>query len=51
MLQGLSHLARDARAWPFEQARALLARHLRLRLEGDAERDLASTLIAAGKIR
>ncbi|MGI9169668.1 MAG: lysine--tRNA ligase [Caulobacteraceae bacterium] len=49
MLQGLSPLAREARAWPFEQARGLLARLLRVRLEGDAERDLASTLIAADK--
>ena len=48
MFEGLSPLARDARAWPFEQARALLARILRLRLS-DAERDLASTLINAGK--
>ena len=51
MLTGLTHLAREARAWPFEQARALLARHLRLRLDSDAERDLASALINAGKIR
>jgi lysyl-tRNA synthetase class 1 len=48
MFEGLSPLARDARAWPFEQARALLARILRLRLS-DAERDLASTLINSGK--
>ncbi|MDB5457280.1 MAG: lysK [Caulobacter sp.] len=48
MFQGLSPLARDARAWPFEQARALLARVMRLRLS-DAERDLAVTLIQAGK--
>jgi lysyl-tRNA synthetase, class I len=45
----LSPLARDAKTWPFEQARALLARILRLRLQSDAERDLAATLIAAGK--
>jgi lysyl-tRNA synthetase class 1 len=45
----LSPLAREARAWPFEQARALLGRHLRLRLKDDAERDLAATLLAAGK--
>ena len=51
MLTGLTHQAREARAWPFEQARALLARHLRLRLADDAERDLAATLITAGKIR
>ena len=50
MLQGLSHLAREARVWPFEQARATLARLLRVRLEGDDERDLAATLIGAGKI-
>ena len=50
MLQGLSHLAREARSWPFAEARNLLARLLRVRLEADAERDLAATLIAAGKI-
>ena len=33
MLTGLSPLARDARTWPFEQARNLLARILRLRLD------------------
>jgi lysyl-tRNA synthetase class 1 len=49
MLQGLSPLAREARAWPFEQARNLLTRLLRLRLETDADRDLASTLLNAGK--
>jgi len=48
MFEGLSHTARDAKAWPFEQARNLLARVLRVRLT-DAERDLASTLINAGK--
>ena len=48
MFQGLSPLARDARAWPFEQARGLLARVLRLRLT-DSERDLALTLIDSGK--
>jgi lysyl-tRNA synthetase class 1 len=47
-LQGLSHQARDAKSWPFEQARILLERILRLRLT-DAERDLAATLILAGK--
>ncbi|HEX4181153.1 MAG TPA: lysine--tRNA ligase [Caulobacteraceae bacterium] len=49
MLTQLSPLARDAKSWPFEQARNLLARILRLRLETDAERDLAASLIAAGK--
>ena len=48
MLQGLSQQAREAKSWPFEQARVLLARILRLRLS-DAERDLAQTLIAQGK--
>jgi lysyl-tRNA synthetase class 1 len=48
MLQGLSQQAREAKSWPFEQARLLLARVLRLRLS-DAERDLAASLIAEGK--
>ncbi len=47
-LQGLSHQAREAKSWPFEQARLLLDRILRLRLN-DAERDLASALFAQGK--
>jgi len=46
---GLSTEALNARAWPFEQARNLLARLLKSRLETDTERDLASTLIHAGK--
>jgi lysyl-tRNA synthetase class 1 len=49
MYEGLSPQARDAKTWPFEQARLLVARLLRLRLETDAERDLAATLIGAGK--
>lgn len=48
MLQGLSHQAREARSWPFEQARLLLDRITRLRLH-DAERALAATLFAEGK--
>ena len=48
MLQGLSHQAREAKSWPFEQARLLLERITRLRLS-DAERDLAATLFAQGK--
>ncbi len=48
MFQGLSHLAHQAKAWPFEQARALLGRVLRLRLD-DSERDLASSLFNSGK--
>jgi lysyl-tRNA synthetase class 1 len=47
-MQGLSHQAREAKSWPFEQARLLLARILRLRLS-DAERDLAASLINEGK--
>ena len=47
-LQGLSQQARDAKSWPFEQARLLLDRITRLRLT-DAERDLAATLFAQGK--
>ena len=47
-LQGLSHQAREAKSWPFEQARLLLERILRLRLT-DAERDLAASLIREGK--
>jgi len=50
MFEGLSHFARAAKTWPFEQARGLLARHLRMRLDTDAERDLAASLIEAGKI-
>ena len=45
MLAGLSHQARDAKSWPFEQSRLLLARILKLRLT-DAARDLAATLFA-----
>ena len=49
MLQGLSQEARLARAWPFEQARALLNRVLRVRLDDDADRALAAELIASGQ--
>jgi len=49
MLNSLSHLARDAKSWPFEQARALLARVVSLRLPDGADRDLDSTLITSGK--
>ena len=45
---GLTQEAHAARSWPFEQARALLARVLRIRLS-DAERDFAAPLIADGK--
>ena len=48
MLRGLSQSAREAKSWPFEQARLLLDRITRLRLT-DAERDLAAMLFAQGK--
>src|SRR5258708_22779080 len=48
MLHGLSHQAREAKSWPFEQPRLLLERILRLRLS-DGERDLAATLFAQSK--
>ncbi|MGH6908542.1 MAG: lysine--tRNA ligase [Phenylobacterium sp.] len=48
MLEGLSQIAREAKSWPFEQARLLLERITRLRLT-DAERDLAAALFAQGK--
>ncbi len=49
MLTGLIPLAREARSWPFEQARALLARVIRVRLDGEAQHE-AATLIADGKL-
>ena len=49
MLNGLAPLAHDARSWPFEQARLLLARVLRLRLEPDARHE-AARLIADGEV-
>ena len=48
MLTGLSPLAHDARSWPFEQARLLLARVLRLRLHGEDQHE-AARLIADGQ--
>ncbi len=50
MFEGLTHEAREAKSWPFEQARLLVARILRLRLSED-ERDFASSLIEAGDAR
>ena len=49
MLTGLSHPAREARAWPFEQARNLLARILRVRLTPE-EHDLAAGLVVEGRM-
>ena len=48
MLQNIELLARDAKSWPFEQARNLLNHVLKKRLS-DAERDAAKLLIDAGK--
>ncbi|WP_029416118.1 lysine--tRNA ligase [Brevundimonas bacteroides] len=48
MLTDLVPLAREAKSWPFEQARALLNHVLKKRLS-DAERDSARLLIDAGK--
>ncbi len=48
MLQNLETLAREAKSWPFEQARNLLAHVLKKRLD-DAERNAAKLLIDAGK--
>ncbi|MEH6697095.1 MAG: lysine--tRNA ligase [Brevundimonas sp.] len=48
MLQNLETLAREARSWPFEQARNLLAHVLKKRLS-DAELNAARLLIDAGK--
>ena len=48
MLQNLETLARDAKSWPFEQARNLLAHVLKKRLS-DADRTAAKLLIDAGK--
>ncbi|HEY2660146.1 MAG TPA: lysine--tRNA ligase [Caulobacteraceae bacterium] len=50
MYHGLSALARDARSWPFEQARILLARLVKLRLSTEEDRQRANTLIAGGKL-
>ena len=49
MLQGLSSLAQAGRAWPFEQARNLMARLLKTRVETHAGREEAKALIAAGR--
>jgi lysyl-tRNA synthetase class 1 len=47
-LQGLSAYARDGRTWPFEQARNLLKRLLRVRLDGEARTE-AEALFAEGE--
>ena len=48
MLQNLEPLAREARSWPFEQARNLLAHVLKKRLS-DGELNAARMLLDAGK--
>lgn len=48
MLQNLETLSREARSWPFEQARNLLAHVLKKRLS-DADRAVAQSMIDAGK--
>lgn len=49
MFEGLSPLAREARSWPFEQARATIARVLRVRLPDRVDQEAAKALIDAGK--
>ncbi len=44
-LIGMAPLAREARSWPFEQARGLLARVLRTRLDEEAARREAAELV------
>jgi lysyl-tRNA synthetase class 1 len=51
MLQGLSPLARDARSWPFEQARALLQRVLTQREPDAVARAEAQRVFAQGDAR
>jgi len=48
MLQNLESLSREARSWPFEQARNLLVHVLKKRLSDD-DRKVAAALIEAGK--
>jgi lysyl-tRNA synthetase class 1 len=49
MQNAQSSFAHSAKAWPFEQARALLARLIRTRLDSSEARDLANILVLAGK--
>jgi lysyl-tRNA synthetase class 1 len=48
MFESLTPLAREARSWPFDQARALLARILRNRLSGE-DLHTAARLIGEGE--
>ncbi|ADU14274.1 lysine--tRNA ligase [Asticcacaulis excentricus] len=49
MSSELTLLAQQGRAWPFEQARALIARVLKVRLKDQSEQKRAHELITAGK--
>lgn len=49
MSSELTLLAQQGRAWPFEQARALIARVLKVRLKDQADSKRAQELITAGK--
>jgi lysyl-tRNA synthetase, class I len=49
MSDALALLAQSGRAWPYEQARNLIARVLKLRLKDHAEQKRALELIEAGK--
>ena len=48
MFEGLSLFAREARSWPFEQARALLEHVLKTRLSDPADRAAAAKLLEEG---
>ena len=50
-LKGLTSPAREARSWPFEQARALLARVLRTRLTDAEARREAAAMVEAGQVQ
>ncbi|MDV6332862.1 lysine--tRNA ligase [Asticcacaulis sp. 201] len=49
MMSSLATLAYAGRAWPFEQARALIARLLKSRIAGHEDQKRALSLIEAGK--
>ncbi|WP_155847426.1 lysine--tRNA ligase [Asticcacaulis sp. AC402] len=50
MMSSLASLAYAGRAWPFEQARALIARLIKARVEGHEAQKRALNLIEAGKL-
>ena len=49
-MSSLASLAYAGRAWPFEQARALIARLIKARIVGHEEQKRALSLIGDGKI-